>query len=64
MEPSPFAHDPTRSPPLTVAAVDIEELLGENFLSTALVDFILQQALKQTLPEDVLVGTSICQVFN
>jgi hypothetical protein len=47
----PFVNDPVRSQTLSLTVDLISPLNGQHFLSTRLVDFILQQAMKQTILE-------------
>jgi hypothetical protein len=49
---TPFADDPVRSVPLSVSADHIQPLFGTSFLSTTLVDFILQHAMKDIIQTD------------
>jgi hypothetical protein len=59
----PFANDPVRSQPVPLLQEDIQPLQGKKFLSTHLVDFILQQTMKESVPEDVLIGTSLSMMY-
>ena len=56
----PFADDPFRAPAISYDKIqdDIEALNGPNYLSTGLLDYLLQQVLPKDLPNDVLIGTS------
>jgi hypothetical protein len=54
----PFASDPVRSDPLSVSQEVIQAFFGPHFLSMALVDFILQNALKDEIRPDLLIGIS------
>jgi hypothetical protein len=53
-----FADDPVRGPPLLAPPADVEALNGPNFLTTALLDFLIQKAVPSNLPEDILIGSS------
>jgi hypothetical protein len=55
----PFAHDPLRGPTLQLPnRDDIEKLNGRHFLSTALLDYVLQKALPKNIPENIIIGSS------
>ncbi|MFM8620545.1 MAG: hypothetical protein ACKOCL_00785 [Candidatus Nanopelagicaceae bacterium] len=57
-----FANDPARtSYKLTISPEMIEKLAEPKFLSTALVDFMVQQTMKEVLLEkpDVIIGSSL-----
>jgi hypothetical protein len=56
--PAVFADDPSRGPTLHLPPEEIEQLNGENFLSTRLVDYIIQCGMPHTLQENVLIGSS------
>lgn len=56
--PAPFANDPVRGPPLPLSADVIQPLLGPNFLSTALVDYMLQSAMKDSISDNILIGSA------
>ena len=56
--PAPFANDPVRGPPLKVGRDHVDALSGPNFLSTALIDYILQHALQGMIPKEILVGSA------
>jgi hypothetical protein len=56
--PVPFADDPFRGKPLSVFREDVEALNGHNFLSTRLIDFVLQRGLPNDLPAQVLITSS------
>jgi hypothetical protein len=61
---APFANDPVRTTStLPVNATHIGALDGPNFLSTALIDYVLQQALKDSIAPDVLIGSSNSMSF-
>lgn len=61
---APFANDPVRSTgSLTVNGQQVQDLQGPSFLSTALVDFLLQQVLKDTISPNVLIGSSNSMSF-
>ena len=56
--PPPFANDPVRGPLIPIPPnEEIEKLNGDCYLSTGLLDFVLQRCLP-TLPDDVLIGSS------
>jgi SWIM zinc finger/MULE transposase domain/Ulp1 protease family, C-terminal catalytic domain len=60
----PFANDPVRTPGILPLTTDqIAALNGPHFLSTALIDFILQQTLKDTIPPNLLIGSSNSMSF-
>lgn len=54
-----FADDPFRALAITYDKIknDIEALNGPNFLTTALIDYILQHVLPKDLPDDMLIGS-------
>jgi hypothetical protein len=55
----PFAHDPLRGPTLHLPDRDVvEKLNGRHFLSTALLDYVLQKALPKNIPENIIIGSS------
>ena len=56
--PAPFANDPVRGPSLPLSADVIQPLLGPNFLSTALVDYMLQSAMKDSISDNILIGSA------
>ena len=54
-----FADDPVRSSPVHISQRDIEALNGRNFLSTNLMDYIIQKVVgKDIIPDDYLIGSS------
>lgn len=55
---APFANDPFRGPPLLAPPEDIEALKGPNFLTTALIDYLIREAMPHDLPDHVLIGSS------
>ena len=59
-KPAPFANDPIRGPPLVLRPEDstIGDLNGSKYLSTALIDYVLQHVMPSNLPDDVLIGSS------
>jgi hypothetical protein len=59
----PFANDPVRSEPESLLPEHILPLKGEHFLSTRLVDVILQQTMNESIPENVLIGTSLSMMY-
>ena len=60
---TPFADDPVRGPPIIVPPADIEALNGPNFLTTALLDYLIQKAAPRNLPDDILIGSSNSMSF-
>jgi hypothetical protein len=62
-KPTPFAHDPFREHPLDISPEDYEALDGRNFLSTQLIDYIIQRAMPTDLPDHILIGSSSAQRF-
>lgn len=62
-QPTPFANDPVRGPSLTVPQEDIEALNGPNFLTTALLDYLIQKAAPRDLSDNVLIGSSNSMSF-
>ena len=61
---TPFVNDPVRTlGTLPLSTDQIADLDGPNFLSTPLVDFILQQLLKDSIPQHVLIGSSNSMSF-
>jgi hypothetical protein len=59
ISPAPFANDPLRGPTLSPPPLDeIEKLNGNHFLTTSLLDYIMQCGLPNNLPETVLIGSS------
>jgi Ulp1 protease family, C-terminal catalytic domain len=62
-KPVPFADDPFRGLPLSLHGEDVEALSGPHYLSTTLVDFVLQRGLPQNLPNEVLVASSNSMIF-
>ena len=58
-----FALDPLRMPPLEVSRRDIEAMDGKNWLSTTLMDYIIQQGFpKEQIPDDFIIGS--CESFT
>jgi hypothetical protein len=53
-----FANDPVRSPLLSVSLTDINTLNGRQFITTSLLDYIIQRGMPRNLPDDILIGTS------
>ena len=54
-----FANDPLRSPPLLVPNDDIPALSGPNFLTTNLIDYIIQRGFpSEHIKDDLLIGSS------
>jgi hypothetical protein len=57
--PPPFANDPLRGPTLPLPSQhDIEQLNGKHFLSTSLLDYLLQCSLPSNIPDNILIGSS------
>ena len=56
--PVPFANDPFRGPPLSVTDNLVEPLSDPKFLSTALIDYLLQRAMPACLPGSFLIGSA------
>ena len=54
----PFADDPVRGPPLVPQQSDIECLTLNKTLSTKLIDYVLRNAIRKDIPDDVLIGSS------
>jgi hypothetical protein len=53
-----FANDPIRSSPLYLSKKAIGDLNGPNFLTTNLLDYIIQHGMPRDLPKDVIIGSS------
>ena len=61
--PIPFLDDPFRGSVLKLAN-DVIPPLGKNeYLSTSLVDYLLQKSLPSNLPNDIIVGSSNCMTY-
>jgi hypothetical protein len=60
---SVFADDPVHDLPLSVNEQHVGALKGTNYLSTRLIDYLLQQALKDSIPSDLLIGTANAFTF-
>ena len=58
-----FACDPVRSKPITVDTSDIRRLSQPAFLSTGLIDFMLQHSLNPNQVKDFIFATSNCQMY-
>ncbi|KAG7360913.1 MULE transposase domain containing protein [Nitzschia inconspicua] len=58
-----FVDDPVRGNPLQPSADAIRALKGEEWLSTILIDHLLQTTLKGCLPDHVLIGSSDCYEY-
>ncbi|KAG7344815.1 hypothetical protein IV203_032346 [Nitzschia inconspicua] len=58
-----FVDDPVRGNPLLPTADAIRALDGEDWLSTILIDHLLQTTLKGCVPEHVLIGSSDCYSY-
>jgi hypothetical protein len=56
--PIPFLNDPFRGPPLSLTKDVISPLSGNHYLSTALVDYLIQRSMPSHLPDSVLIGSS------
>ncbi|KAG7371449.1 hypothetical protein IV203_020019 [Nitzschia inconspicua] len=63
MNPIPFADDPVRGKPISLATGDVEGLDPGQWLSTSLVDYVLQTSLAGKLPDHVLIGSSNCSTY-
>lgn len=53
-----FANDPVRSPRRRVPAEDVCDLKDNNFLTTALLDYIIGYGMPKDIPDEVLIGSS------
>ncbi|KAG7348632.1 Ulp1 protease family protein [Nitzschia inconspicua] len=58
MNPIPFADDPVRGKPISLAMGDVEGLDRGQWLSTSLVDYVLQTSLAARPPPDCPVQTN------
>ena len=58
-----FADDPVRGGPLSVSKEYVHALQGKNYLSTRLIDYLLQLALKDNIPSDLLIGSANAFAF-
>ncbi|KAG7370719.1 Ulp1 protease family protein [Nitzschia inconspicua] len=58
-----FVDDPVRGNPLRPTADAIRALDGEEWLSTILIDHLLQTTLKGCVPDHVLIGSSDCYSY-
>ncbi|KAG7374843.1 hypothetical protein IV203_013938 [Nitzschia inconspicua] len=58
-----FVDDPVRGNPLQPTADAIRALKGEEWLSTILIDHLLQTTLKGCVPDHVLIGSSDCYEY-
>ncbi|KAG7371483.1 hypothetical protein IV203_020053 [Nitzschia inconspicua] len=58
-----FVDDPVRGNPLRPTADAIRALDGEEWLSTILIDHLLQTTLKGCVPDLVLIGSSDCYSY-
>ncbi|KAG7345622.1 Ulp1 protease family protein [Nitzschia inconspicua] len=58
-----FVDDPVRGNPLRPTADAIRALDGEDWLSTILIDHLLQTTLKGCVPDHVLIGSSDCYSY-
>ncbi|KAG7350640.1 MULE transposase domain containing protein [Nitzschia inconspicua] len=58
-----FVDDPVRGNPLRSTADAIRALDGEEWLSTILIDHLLQTTLKGCVPDHVLIGSSDCYSY-
>ncbi|KAG7348751.1 hypothetical protein IV203_011348 [Nitzschia inconspicua] len=58
-----FVDDPVRGNPLRPTADAIRALDGEDWLSTILIDHLLQTTLKVCVPDHVLIGSSDCYSY-
>ena len=54
MGPPPFANDPIRGPRLLLFEEDIQTLNGANFLSTTLLDYIIQCVVPKDIPDNII----------
>ena len=55
-----FANDPVRSHPLKILPSHVQELDGNNWLTTAFVDILLQRAFsKDTISDCLLIGSAL-----
>ncbi|KAG7340643.1 hypothetical protein IV203_024186 [Nitzschia inconspicua] len=58
-----FVDDPVRGNPLRPTADAIRALDGEEWLSTILIDHLLQTTLKGRVPDQVLIRSSDCYSY-
>ncbi|KAG7360113.1 hypothetical protein IV203_035212 [Nitzschia inconspicua] len=63
MNPIPFADDPVRGKPISLATGDVKGLDPGQWLSTSLADYVLQTSLAGKLPDHVLIGSSNCSTY-
>ncbi|KAG7357252.1 hypothetical protein IV203_001940 [Nitzschia inconspicua] len=63
MYPIPFADDPVRGSTISLATGDVKGLDPGQWLSTSLVDYVLQTSLAGKLPDHVLIGSSNCSTY-
>ena len=64
---SVFADDPVRGLPLSVnkqQVAALKETGYAGYLSTQLIDYLLQQALKDNIPSDLLIGTACLHILQ
>ena len=61
--PIPFLDDPFRGSILKLANDVIPPLGNNEYLSTSLVDYLLQKSLPSNLTNDILVGSSNCMTY-
>ena len=54
----PFADDPYRTAPLKPTEEDVSKLSRRSFLTTTLIDYLLQRLLPPDLPDDTLIASS------
>ncbi|KAG7369672.1 hypothetical protein IV203_027418 [Nitzschia inconspicua] len=63
MYPIPFTNDPVRGKTISLAIGDVKGLDPGQWLSTSLVDYVLQTSLAGKLPDHVLIGSSNCSTY-
>ncbi|KAG7365098.1 Ulp1 protease family protein [Nitzschia inconspicua] len=63
MNPIPFADNPVRGKPISLATGYVEGLDPGQWLSTSLEDYVPQTSLAGKLPDHVLIGSSNCSTY-
>ena len=53
-----YKRQPIRGLPITVSSKDIRPLKGKNFLSTKLIDYLIQVGAPKDIPEDLIITSS------
>jgi MULE transposase domain len=54
-----FLDDPTRSPPLSIDNTILPKLIGNQYLHTALIDYLIQRSITTTDKEDTIIASSL-----